>query len=175
MRKRLQAALVATLSIAALTAAGASELARQAGRPVATAAIVDAEAMDTTIDQDGVPLPVSGSVNQMFAVAFGDTNACLSRDDVVKNLRAEAKSYGGPVVLLEDGLEQAFADQWRREAHIPTTKVSGVVAHLFGDRHSDGWMADVVEFDGSGCAMSRTVVPGNVWMTILQDSVGVEV
>jgi hypothetical protein len=85
------------------------------------------------------------------------------------------KQYGGQVVLLEDGLEQSFADQWRREAHIPTVQVSGVVAHVFGDLSGGDWAADVVEFDKAGCAMSRTLVPGDTWMAILKDAVGVEV
>ncbi|MEI9901549.1 MAG: hypothetical protein WDN31_17145 [Hyphomicrobium sp.] len=116
----------------------------------------------------------------MFTVAFGgtaagDAAACVSRDQMVSQLRADVKSYGGQVVVLEDGLEQSFADQWRREAHMPTIKVSGLVAHLFGDRKSNDWSADVVEFGQDGCAMSRTVVPGDMWMTILQEAVGVEV
>jgi hypothetical protein len=49
------------------------------------------------------------------------------------------------------------------------------VAHLFGDQEDDDWSADVVEFDGSGCAMSRTMVPGDIWTDILKDAVGVEV
>jgi hypothetical protein len=158
----------------ALTAAGASEFVRQIG-PIQPA-VADGQALDAlTIDQNGAPVPVSAPVAQMFAVAFGDTSVCISRDEVVKRLRADVKSYGGQVVLLEDGLEQSFSDQWRREVHTPTIKVSGVVAHLFGDRRNNDWTADVVEFDRNGCAMSRTAVPGDVWMTILQEAVGVEV
>lgn len=169
MGKRF-AATFATLTIAALTAAGASEFARQPAQPLPYNQSLDA----ATIDDDVAPVPVSGTVSQMFAVAFGD-KACLSRDDVVSQLSGEAKHYGGQVVVLEDGLEQSFADQWRREAHVPTVKVSSVVAHLFGDRHEGDWSADVIEFDPQGCAMSRTMVPGDVWNDILKGAVGVEV
>jgi hypothetical protein len=170
MAKRF-AAVFATLSVAALTAAGASELGRHATPADLSDQMLDA----ATIDQDGAPVPVSGPVSQMFAVAFGDKNACLTRDDVVLQLNGQAKEYGGQVVVLEDGLEQSFADQWRREAHVPTVRVSSVVAHLFGDRQDGDWAADVVEFDKTGCAMSRTMVPGDVWTDILQSAVGVEV
>jgi hypothetical protein len=169
MKKRF-AAVFATLSIAALTAAGASEFGRH------PAPALDNQALDAaTIDVDAVPVPVSGTVSQMFAVAFGDNKSCLTRDDGVAQLSGQAKAFGGQVVVLEDGLEQSFADQWRREAHVPTVRVSSVVAHLFGDRKEGDWSADVVEFDGSGCAMSRTMVPGDVWTDILKDAVGVEV
>lgn len=177
MGKRF-AAVFATLSIAALTAAGASELARSPTADAALGAeVVDAATIDSaTTDEDGVPIPVGGSVAQMFAVAFGDqTDACLSRDDVVARLRGQVHAYGGQVVVLEDGLEQSFADQWRREAHLPMVKVTGVVAHLFGDRDAGDWAADVVEFDKAGCAMSRTLVPGDIWTGILEGAVGVEV
>jgi hypothetical protein len=171
MKKRF-AAVFATLSIAALTAAGASEF----GRPgMVTPAQPHDEAVDATIDTDAVPIPVSGSISQMFAIAFGDKQSCLKREDVVAQLSKQAKAFGGQVVVLEDGLEQSFADQWRREVHVPTVRVSSVVAHLFGDQEDDDWSADVVEFDGSGCAMSRTMVPGDIWTDILKDAVGVEV
>jgi hypothetical protein len=170
MKKRL-AAMFATLSIAALTAAGASELGRHSDPAMPYNQAVDA----ATIDDEGIPVPVSGTISQMFAVAFGDSKSCLTRDDVVAQLSGQAKSFGGQVVVLEDGLEQSFADQWRREAHVPTVRVSSVVAHLFGDREEGDWQADVIEFDGQGCAMSRTVVPGDIWTDILKDAVGVEV
>lgn len=172
MKKRFAAVFV-TLSIAALTAAAASELGRYGtSMPIQQ---YD-EAVDAaTIDAEGLPVPVSGSIAQMFAVAFGDKQSCLSRDEVVAQLSKQAKSFGGQVVVLEDGLEQSFADQWRREAHVPTVRVSSIVAHLFGDRQEGDWSADVVEFDGSGCAMSRTMVPGDIWTDLLKDAVGVEV
>ncbi|MBN8996216.1 MAG: hypothetical protein J0H94_13405 [Rhizobiales bacterium] len=177
MRKRF-AFMFATVTLAALTAAAASELVVQPERAVARSNdVVDpGMALDAaTIDRDGAPVPVSGTVSQMFAVAFGESTACLSRDQVVVQLQGQAKAYGGQVVVLEDGLEQSFADQWRRETHVPTVKVSGVVAHLFGDRKGGDWAADVIEFDKTGCAMSRTLVPGDTWTSLLKDAVGVEV
>jgi len=172
MKKRF-AAVFATLSVAALTAAAASEFARP-GTPVPSEQHNEA-ADAATIDTDGLPVPVSGSISQMFAIAFGDREFCLSRDAVVSRLSKQAESLGGQVVVLEDGLEQSFADQWRREAHVPTVRVSSVVAHLFGDSAEGDWSADVVEFDGSGCAMSRTIVPGDIWTGLLKDAVGIEV
>ena len=108
--------------------------------------------------------------------AFGKNDAlCLTRPEVLKRLKHDVKEYGGQLVLLEDGLEQSFADQWRREVHVPAIKVSGVVAHVFGDESEADWSADVVEFDASGCAMSRTIVPGDVWVDLLKSAVGVEI
>jgi len=176
MRKRFAIAFT-TVTLAALTAAAASELVMKP--QLAVARDHGGQALDAaTIDNDAAPIPVSGAVSDMFAIAFGDQgtkNACLSRDQVVVQLQSQAKSYGGQVVVLEDGLEQSFADQWRREIHAPTVKVTGVVAHLFGDRKDGDWAADVIEFDKTGCAMSRTLVPGDTWTQILKDAVGVEV
>jgi hypothetical protein len=77
--------------------------------------------------------------------------------------------------LLSGGLRQSLSDVWRRKAHAKTVRVSSVVAHLFPDETGTEWTADVVEFDAKGCAMTRTLVPGNVWNALLRVAVGVEV
>ena len=95
MKKRF-AAVFATLSIAALTAAGASEFGRHPAPALYNQALDAA-----TIDVDAVPVPVSGTVSQMFAVAFGDNKSCLTRDDVVAQLSGQAKAFGGGSVVEE--------------------------------------------------------------------------
>jgi hypothetical protein len=77
--------------------------------------------------------------------------------------------------MLADGLQQSFSDAWRREAHVASVQVSSVVAHLFADDTGTDWSADVIEFDAKGCAMSRTIVPGDIWNALLKTAVGVQV
>ena len=73
--------------------------------------------------------------------------------------------------MLEDGLQQDFADEWRRETGVPKVGVSAVVAHLFDDGAGSG-TADVVEFDLEGCAMSRTLLSGADWTGLLRQAAG---
>jgi len=50
-----------------------------------------------------------------------------------------------------------------------------VVAHLFSDETGTDWNADVIEFDAGGCAISRTLVPGDIWNALLKAAIGVQV
>jgi hypothetical protein len=101
--------------------------------------------------------------------------SCLPSEDVLERLETDRDATGGRLVLLSDGLQQSFSDVWRRKAHAETVPVSSIVAHLFPDETGTEWNADVVEFDARGCAMTRTLVPGDVWNALLRVAVGVEV
>ena len=74
---------------------------------------------------------------------------------------------GGKVVMLTDGLQQSFSDAWRVKALVAPVKVSSMLVHLF-EGPADEWVADVIEFDGNRCAMSRTLVPSGAWNELIQ-------
>jgi hypothetical protein len=183
MRKRFRIGLT-SLAIATVAIAGAT---------VATAAIVGSRSSATVgktvervvlkahqrdiagLDEPAnLQAPVAAPV---FSASFGDQTGkgiCLSPQKVLERLQADQKSMGGKTVMLADGLQQSFADVWRREAHVAPVRVSSVVAHLFSDDTGSEWNADVVEFDANGCAMSRTLVPGDIWNTLLKTAIGVQ-
>ena len=104
-----------------------------------------------------VPTPVVG--NELF-VSDGPGSACIERDQVIGVLYADQTDIGGQTVAILDGRDQAFADTWRDWVGLERVEVSGVVGHTYLDRGKQEWMVDVVEFDASGCAMSRTPVVG---------------
>jgi len=111
----------------------------------------------------------------IFKGNLGSGEICLPPQKVLERLQADQKAMGGKTVMLADGLQQSFSDAWRREAHVASVRVSTVVAHLFSDETGSEWNADVVEFDASGCAMSRTLVPGDIWNALLKTAIGVQV
>ena len=106
---------------------------------------------------------------------FASIRNCLAPEEVLRHLQADRKAVGGKVVMLADGLQQSFSDLWRRKALVAPVKVSSVVAHLFPDATGTEWNADVVEFDVNRCAMSRTMISGDVWNSLLEASLGVQV
>lgn len=97
---------------------------------------------------------------------------CMSGDAVVARFEGEVSTAGGRVFVLADGLEQAFADAWRYQADVGPVAVSSVVAHLFKAPDGAGYMVDVVEIDGAGCAMSRTILSGGDWNMLLKNAMG---
>jgi hypothetical protein len=111
----------------------------------------------------------------VFKASLGATTACVSAQKVLDRLQADRKAMGGKTVMLADGLQQSFADAWRREAQVPSVTVSSVVAHLFSDASGSEWNADIIEFDANGCAMSRTLVPGEIWTGLLESAFGSKV
>jgi hypothetical protein len=173
MRKRLQTVIAASVGAAVLAIVGATvTTANFTPRDGIDNAIPDSNA-DAAIDVEGVPAPVLGG--DLFVLVAGDTASCMTAKAVITKLQADEAAYGGKLVSLTRGLEQAFADTWRREAHVPAVAVSGIVAHLFSDRDGLDWTADVVEFDKAGCAMSRTLVPGDIWNALVTRAAGVEI
>lgn len=183
MRKRFRIGLT-SIAIATVAIAGAT---------VAAAAIVGSHPASLTAEKSIeriAPKPVDRDIagleepanlqapvrtTTIFKASVGTGESCLIPQKVLERLQADQKVMGGKTVMLADGLQQSFADVWRREAHVAPVKVSSVVAHLFSDATGSDWNADVVEFDASGCAMSRTLVPGDIWNALLKTAIGVQV
>jgi hypothetical protein len=183
MRKRFRIGLtsvaIATVAIAGVTVAtaaivGSHPASLAAGkateRIVVKAQEPDIAGMDEPANLQG---PVSSA--NLFRASLGANESCLQPQKVLDRLQADQKVMGGKTVMLADGLQQSFSDVWRREAHVAPVRVSSVVAHLFSDTTGTEWNADVVEFDAKGCAMSRTLVPGDIWNTLLKTAIGVQV
>ena len=109
-----------------------------------------------------LPAPVSGTD------VFDTKQNCVPPEEVLQRLQADQNAMGGKVVMLADGLQQSFSDAWRLKALVAPVRVSSVVAHLFSI--GTDWNVDVVEFDANRCAMSRTLVPGDIWNGLLEAS-----
>jgi hypothetical protein len=182
MRKRFRIGL-ASIAIAAVAIAGAtvataaivgSAPAHLAGKTVERVVLKSHRFDVAGLDEPAsLQAPVSGS--NIFKASLGAGESCLPTQKVLERLQADEKTMGGKTVMLADGLQQSFSDAWRREAHVAPVHVSSVVAHLFADDTGTEWNADVIEFDASGCAMSRTVVPGEIWNALLKTAIGVQV
>src|SRR5262249_18060889 len=94
--------------------------------------------------------------------------SCLPPAEAIERLQVERDAMGGKVVVLAEGLQQSFSDAWRLNAHVAPVRVSSVVAHIFPVSDEGDWYGDVVEFDAKGCAMTRTLVPGGTWNSLLE-------
>lgn len=129
------------------------------------------EDFELEADAVAIPAPVTGVDLFVSSSAAGDVAQCMTLDKVVSSLKGEQAVIGGNVVMLEDGLQQDFADEWRRETGVGRSEVSAVVAHLFEDGQGGG-IADVVEFAQDGCAMSRTLLSGQDWTALLRAAAG---
>ena len=181
MRKRIRVGLssIAIVTVAIATATVATAAIWSGPSPAAVKAVErvlqkspvrDAAGLD---EPAAVQAPVVGAT--VLKASLGSDSSCVSAQKVIDRLQADRKTMGGKTVMLADGLQQSFADAWRREAHVPSVKVSSVVAHLFSDETGTDWNADVIEFDAGGCAMSRTLVPGDIWNALLKAAIGVQV
>jgi hypothetical protein len=182
MRKRFRIGLasiaIATVAIAGATVATAaivgSAPTHSAGKTVERVVLKSHTRDMAGLDEPAsLQAPVSGTT--IFKASLGSGESCLPQQKVLDHLQADEKSMGGKTVMLADGLQQSFSDAWRREAHVAAVHVSSVVAHLFADDTGTDWSADVIEFDAKGCAMSRTIVPGDIWNALLKTAVGVQV
>ena len=182
MRKRFRIGLtsiaIATVAAAGVTVAAAAivggHTSQSASETVERAAL-GAHDFDIAGIEEPANLQAPVKSTTIFKASLGAGESCLQPQKVLERLQADQKTMGGKTVLLADGLQQSFADVWRHEAHVAPVKVSSVVAHLFSDDTGDEWNADVVEFDAQGCAMSRTLVPGEIWNTLLKTAIGVQV
>jgi hypothetical protein len=182
MRKRfwigLTSIAVVTVAVAGATVATASIVGSE--RPHAATKTVERVVLKSHVrDIAGLdePMALQAPVNDatIFTASLGAKQSCLPQQKVLEHLQADQKTMGGKTVMLADGLQQSFSDAWRREARVSSVAVSSVVAHLFSDATGTEWNADVVEFDAKGCAMSRTLVPGDVWNALLKAAIGVQV
>lgn len=116
-----------------------------------------------------IPMPVVG--DELF-FAHNTGSACMDREQVIRVFQEDQADFGGQTVKIVEGRDQAFADAWRDQTGLVRVAVSGVVGHMFYDDATSEWTVDVVEFDESGCAMSRTLLPGNAWTDVLETSIG---
>lgn len=124
-------------------------------------------------ESEGVLMPAPVTGVELFTADAGTmTPACLPASAVADRFSAEKARIGGETVMLGDGLEQSFADTWRREVAEERVKVSTVIAHVFADSDGPGALADVVEFDANGCAMSRTILSGSEFDSLLVRAAG---
>jgi hypothetical protein len=114
-----------------------------------------------------LPAPISDTD------VFGTNQGCVPPEKVIHQFQADQNEMGGKVVMLTEGLQQSFSDAWRLKALVAPTRVSSVVAHVFST--GTDWNADVVEFDINRCAMSRTLVSGDAWNSLLGASRGGQV
>ena len=162
MTRHLRNAFLASIGIGAL-AVGA-----------ATVAI----AGFTSVPAPELPAPVVAENHDDgadFATPVTDAALFVSEaaDEVVTRLQAARAAIGGETVMLADGLEQAFADAWRRQVELTPVSVSTVVAHVFKRDAASAAEVDVVEIDNAGCAMTRTILSGDEWAHLLQAAAGV--
>jgi hypothetical protein len=109
------------------------------------------------------PTTFAGSVSGTDL--FDANHSCVPPEEVLHRFQADQNTMGGKVVMLTEGLQQSFSDAWRLKAAVAPARVSSVVAHVFSI--GTDWNADVVEFDVNRCAMSRTLVSGDVWNELL--------
>ena len=99
---------------------------------------------------------------------------CIPVDQILGVFALDVQHLGGEILALDDGLQQAFADSWRKTVGMPPTEVTQVFAHIVpGD---DGaTIVDVVEIAKNGCALSRTLLSMDHWLEILKPLRSVEV
>jgi hypothetical protein len=115
---------------------------------------------------DIVPTPAPLSYD--LVAEFGTKAGCVPLATVTRLMLRDQRELGGRTITLADGMDQAFADQWRHMAHLAPVTVKMVLAHGFAvGRAPSDVLIDTVEFNEQGCAISRTFLKGTVWDTIL--------
>jgi hypothetical protein len=122
------------------------------------------------------PAPVSAS-DMLFAGTGGDggdSAACLPVAQILGVFALDVEAVGGEILALSGGLEQEFADQWRRAVGASPVDVSQVLAHIV-PAEDGGAIVDVVEVDAQGCALSRTLLSQTDWLALLGAVAGIEV
>jgi hypothetical protein len=120
---------------------------------------------------DIVPTPIPPSYD--LVAKFGTKAGCVQVETVARQMLRDQRKLGGRTLAFSKGMDQAFADQWRQMAHLPSVTVKAVLAHgyVVGRKPSD-IVIDTVEFDEHGCAISRTLLKSNAWDAILHGVAG---
>jgi hypothetical protein len=98
---------------------------------------------------------------------------CIPADQILGVFALDVTHVGGEILALDDGLQQAFADSWRKSVGLPGVKVTQVFAHIVPGEGAT--VVDVVEIDQNGCALSRTLLSMDDWLEILKPLRTVEV
>src|SRR5262249_27443196 len=98
---------------------------------------------------------------------------CLPVETIARQMLLDQRKVGGRTIAMTQGMDQAFADQWREMAHVQSVKVKLVLAHGFAvGRSPSGVVVDTAEFDEQGCAISRTLLKSVAWDAILHGVAG---
>ncbi|MEQ9691621.1 MAG: hypothetical protein RLO48_18005 [Bauldia litoralis] len=138
----------------------------------AAVAFANIPAESTFEDNFSQTAPVGGAP-LFVAAASGALPVCVTDDEVISRLEAERNELGGETVMLAGGLEQAFADEWRRQTESDPVEVSTVLAHVLPE--GDVSFVDVIEIGIDGCALSRTIITEDDWRYLLVRAAGVGV
>ena len=140
---------------------------------IPTGPALDEAMLDDGADFEEMAMAAPVDAGPLFvADASGAVPACMTDEDVIQQLQADRDQLGGETVMLAGGLEQAFADTWRRQTNADLVEVSTVLAHVLPE--GDASFVDVVEIGVDGCALSRTVITGDDWRYLLVQAAGVE-
>src|SRR6202011_6099579 len=78
---------------------------------------------------DIIPTPSPPSYD--LVTRLGTKSECVPVDTVAREMLLDQHKVGGRTLALTEGMDQAFADQWRQMAHMPPVKVKVVLAHGF--------------------------------------------
>src|ERR1700730_5824608 len=114
-------------------------------------------------DSAGNPLvpPTPATAERLFnPIQEAGNPACPKKGEVILHyILSESDLKSGNVKLLAGDLPQLFSDDSQDRLHMPTLKVSAVVAQPIDLSMLGGGPAlDVTEFDPGGCAFSRTIM-----------------
>jgi hypothetical protein len=92
---------------------------------------------------------------------------CVVPSSIAVKMQSGQVFLGGRIIALVDGADQSFADRWRLFTRQDSVDVSLIMAHGFASPITGRTVLDVVEFDESGCAFSRTLISGEAWDIIV--------
>jgi hypothetical protein len=104
------------------------------------------------------------------------TEACWTADDVLQSFALDIEAVGGDIIIVKDGIQQDLADTWRSIVHGRHVEVSLVLVHIVPDASGNSEaMVDIVEIDGDGCALSRTLLTADDWLALVELASSIEV
>ena len=143
---------VAFLALAGLSPAGGDSESRSLAHDALPPAPIAGDRLFVSLSPDAEPQDLGGS--------------CRNADDVLGTLLLDVENVGGDLVFMAEGLQQDFSDSWRSLIDGQRVEVSLVVAHIIPNRGGDP-VVDVIEIDGNGCALSRTLLSAADWVRLL--------
>jgi hypothetical protein len=130
------------------------------------------------LEHPGEPMPTPVTGGQLFAELGPDPDSsaevCMPVGQILDIFALDVEAVGGEILSLSGGLEQEFADQWRRAVGMSPVDVSQVYAHVVPGLDGDA-IVDVVEVDAEGCALSRTLLSHADWLDLLGIVQGIDV